>query len=385
MAPPTSNAQRNIAKKTFRSLAALSNTASTSRILNLGVIARNASSDPEYSQYPLMRSCLNQAIILKHQLRRDEVCFFFEPRKQATKIIVPFDSRDLALGGRSIFFGQKDFREAITRELGITRPDLAHDEKVLGLIDQLPSLDPFLLREHLRRNHIKVASCYFDISVADFDRMQAFVADELKTLIEQASGPGTASANAQLSKMVSAILSADVNEKLEPLRAAIGMGAKDFREGAFCWKGFLYYKWSLNELDTTFTHTLLSIRHLRLSGPVDQRSRKLTEEMSAKMTRALRNERVAVGTALKVYDDAFIALVQRGDARAFREFLLNAPQMFLEIGEKLGAISHICSFWRFRFPPGEPPTMTADEAEDFFREYDVGMSEGEKTEMSWSA
>lgn len=375
--------QRSIAKLPFRSLAALNNTASTSRILNLGVIARRASKDPEYAAQPLLRSCLNQSIILKHQLRRDELNLFHEPRRQATKVIVPFDWNDLALGGRSIFYGQKDFRRTIGDELGISPGDLAHDEKILRLIDQLPSLDPFLMREHLRRNNIKVASCYFDISQADFDRMQAFVSNELKQLIERASGAGTSRSNSQLTRMVSAILSADVNEKLEPLREAIGMASKDFREGAFCWKGFLYYKWSLTELDVTFSHTLLSIRHLKIAGPADGRVRELVAEMSAKLTRALRAERASVGAALKVYDDAFIGLVQRGDAKAFRTFLLEAPQMFLEIGEKLGTISHICSFWRFRFPPGEPPAMTADEAEDFFREYDVGMSADKEVAVSW--
>ena len=38
--------------------------------------------------------------------------------------------------------------------------------------------------------------------------------------------------------------------------------------------------------------------------------------------------------------------------KTFRDFLLRAPYMFLELGEKMGAISHIVSFWRYRFPPG---------------------------------
>ena len=36
--------------------------------------------------------------------------------------------------------------------------------------------------------------------------------------------------------------------------------------------------------------------------------------------------------------------------KTFRDFLLSAPYMFLELGEKMGAISHIVSFWRYRFP-----------------------------------
>lgn len=384
MAPAVQKAHRSIAKLPFRSLAALSNTASTSRVLNLGVIARRYADDPEHAQFPLFKSCLNQSIILKHQLRRDELSLFPDERRYATKVIMPFDWSDLALGGRSIFYGQKSFRETLADELGLSRSELTHDERILGLIDKLPSLDPFLMREHLRRHHIKVGACYFDISPGDFGRMQEFVARELRILIERASGGGKPNSSTQLSKMVSAILSADVDEKLEPLRAVIGLDPKQFRDGAFSWKGFLYYKWSLSELDLTFAQTLVSVKHLRLSGPADQRARNFVAETSANLIRALQKERATVREALKVYDDAFVALVQRGDARAFREFLLSAPHMFLEIGEKIGTISHLCSFWRFRFPPGEPPFMTADEADDFFREYDIGVSDNNRSEKSWN-
>ena len=45
-------------------------------------------------------------------------------------------------------------------------------------------------------------------------------------------------------------------------------------------------------------------------------------------------------------------LVEKQTPKTFRDFLLSAPHMFLELGEKLGAISHIVSFWRYRFPTG---------------------------------
>ena len=35
--------------------------------------------------------------------------------------------------------------------------------------------------------------------------------------------------------------------------------------------------------------------------------------------------------------------------------------MFLELGEQLGAISHIVSFWRYRFPPGSQSAIDAAE------------------------
>ncbi len=51
---------------------------------------------------------------------------------------------------------------------------------------------------------------------------------------------------------------------------------------------------------------------------------------------------------------SFRDLVANQTPKTFRDFLLSAPYMFLELGEKMGAISHIVSFWRYRFPPGSP-------------------------------
>ena len=44
--------------------------------------------------------------------------------------------------------------------------------------------------------------------------------------------------------------------------------------------------------------------------------------------------------------------LSEGKPTAFRDFLLSAPSMFLSIGEAVGIIKHINSFWRFRFPAG---------------------------------
>ena len=44
---------------------------------------------------------------------------------------------------------------------------LERDLSVLRLLNAVPSLDPFLLREHLRNNGIEVSPSYFTISDGD--------------------------------------------------------------------------------------------------------------------------------------------------------------------------------------------------------------------------
>ena len=46
-----------------------------------------------------------------------------------------------------------------------------------------------------------------------------------------------------------------------------------------------------------------------------------------------------------------------------------------EIGEKVGAASHIASFWRYRFPEGRPPVASVDEAVDILQDFEASLGE----------
>src|SRR5262249_12227834 len=148
-------------------------------------------------------------------------------------------------GGRSIFIDQRGFIDALRAAGNYNDERLKRDLDVLQLMNTLPSLDPFLLREQLRNHQIDVAPCYFEISAGDQERMHQFASGELSKLVQLASGSNT---DGSTNRMVSALLSNQVDEKLEPLRMALDLAGKDFREGVFSWRGFLYYKWSVDKV-----------------------------------------------------------------------------------------------------------------------------------------
>ena len=102
----------------------------------------------------------------------------------ATKIIIPFDVNDLRAGGRSLFVDQRGYTDALRAAGNYQEDTLQRDLWVLKLLDAVPSLDPFLLREHLRNNQIEVAPCYFAISEGDQERMYRFVKQEMTQLID---------------------------------------------------------------------------------------------------------------------------------------------------------------------------------------------------------
>ena len=358
----------------MRSLRALERTASTSRVLNLIAIEAESSHRPEYAQHPMFKNkILNTALIIKHRLRNDDIYLFDEARPTATKIIIPFDRRDLGLGGQSVFVGQRGWTDVLVEACNASG-DMNRDLATLRSMDTLPSLDPFLLREHLRRHGLNVANCYFALSPADYDAMQGFVTMEIAKLIELAYRGVGGLGRAHAARLVEALLATDVDERLEPLRDTLVMEGESFKEGVFSWKGFLYYKWMLTKLWPKLTDVSNEIGRIMITGQRDAETSRYLEEARKRLQGGVMVERSAILRTLKVYDDAFDSLVDNGRPQQFRDFLLRAPELFLSLGERVGVISHIASFWRYRFPEGEAITAHVDEAIDIFMDFEAGLS-----------
>jgi hypothetical protein len=253
---------------------------------------------------------------------------------------------------------------------------MKRDLLVLRLIDNIPSLDPFLLREQLRSNAIDADASYFEISFADQQRMFEYASVEISRLTALASGKSSGKRDQSTARMVTALLSSEVNEKLEPLRATLNLNPEEFCEGVFSWRGFIYYKWSLSQFWPSMIKCLRELRTITPIGKTDPAQRVFLEECKKSILEGAKSNSDKVREILAIYDNAYGSLIERHDPKTFREFLLNAPELFLEIGEKMGSMTHITSFWQYRFPAGSPKSADPDELaaifEDFVRSFGQG-------------
>jgi len=360
-----------MADRAIRSLEQLQRSASTARVLNLWGVSRRMGKDPDYAARPLFHNpTLNTSIIVKQRIHRDEADFFATPRRTATKILIPIEQANLRVGARYVFIGQKQFDESLFQAFGLRLDGDDPDVRTLKILDQIPSLDPFLLREQLRRHEIEPAPCYFDISPADSERMFEFVQREIAPLIRMVTG-GSGADGARAVKLTSKILTANAGDpELEPLRLTLQLESEQYREGMFCWKAFLYYKWQLAHLLPLAGEVLHEI------GAKPAMGRNMGDETKAFLQRA----RVAirrqlpqscrrVKDTLGVYDAAYRTLTEEGRPGEFREFLLRAPRLFSDLGERLGGVEHIVSVWRFRFPKPSELAAPAEDLEDMFHDF----------------
>ncbi|MDR3509058.1 MAG: hypothetical protein P4L64_14290 [Caulobacteraceae bacterium] len=364
-----SNQQRAI-----RSLEHLQNSASTARVLNLREVAQRMSADPDFMARPMFKNPdLNRAIIVKHRLRSNELEEFTLPRATATKILLPIDHCDLKMGARYLFVGQKGFDELLQETFNIQIGFDSNDYRTLRLLDETPSLDPFLLREQLKRHGLEPARCYFDLSPADTRRMLTFAQHEIEPLIHMSIGQDPAFA-ARARKLAHMILSNVSSADLDPLRRTLMLEQNQYQEGIFCWKAFLYYKWRLNELLPDVTQVSKQIETVRPRGVVDIDTRTLLVQLRENIRSAFMASLRRVRDTLSVYDRAYQGLTQQQNPIAFRNFLLQAPDLFNELGDRLGAVDHVISFWRFRFPSNRPVMITGDELADIFTDFEFSLN-----------
>ena len=355
-------------RRSFASLESLSGSASSARLLNLAAVAERHYAKAEYRARPFFETpMLNTSLVLKHSPRAHELALFYRPPNISTKIVVPFDRNNLAIGGRSLFVGQKRWVEQL-EALTNAPATLERDCAVLRALDELPSLDPFLVREHLSRRGYAIGACYLSISEADVDRMRKTVAAEVEQLVGQAFAG--ASTSEHTGKLAQVLLTNGADSRLEPLRLTLRLEGEAYEEGIFAWRGFLYYKWAVEELHLRLIRVMTEIRQLRADAKGDAGTATEIERAKGRLLGQMQASELSAVKALAAYDDAFHGLVRRNEPGVFRDFLLASPGMFLTLGEAVGGLSHITSYWSYRFPDGVALTASGAEALEIIREFE---------------
>lgn len=359
--------------KDVRSLANLSETASTSRVLNLGHIHRVSGHEEEYTLKPFFHNRqMNRALILKHTLRANEQDLFPRPRRTTTKIIMPFDHNNLKLGGQSVLIGQTGYDNFLRAVYDTDDVAMLPDAEILRVLDELPSLDPFLVREHLARHGFRPASCYLQITPADITRMISFANQEIAALVREAFGESLRHATL---KLTGKLLADQLDNELDPLRATLKLSPAEFTDGIFSWRGFLYFKWRYSALQEELNKVILGLANYQPLMSRDMAIMSFLNDIRPRLAKRISVAIVQVGRILAIYEQAYNALTTGHNPGPFRRFLLDGPSMFFELGENIGILSHISSFWQYRMSKYTTvERMSSEEYADLLMDYADSLS-----------
>jgi len=356
-------------QKAKGNLANLSRSSSTDRVLNLVSVYHESNTNPEYVQSPFFKNPrLNKSILLKHTLRTHERDQLRDHRMSVTKLIMPVDISDLSLGGFSCFLNEPDIERTICTAFGgdVSSEDFRRDMQILKILDALPTFDPFLLRERLRRDGLSVAKCYFNLTEADANRMREYVQGEIQKIVRLALTT-EAKLMDQSSTITHKLMTDETATSLEPLRQVLQMSGDEWSEGVFAWKGFLYYSWNIDATAKVMPQLQRQLLAARIAGASRQEIREI-DIIRRRISRCLSYLHKVAMDGVGQYRSAYKDLID-GKPTSFQEFLKNAAASFIEVGEAFGMIMHMRSFYNFRFRDlGRQ--LAFDEAHEIFRDLD---------------
>jgi hypothetical protein len=346
-------------KDQIRSLASLDNVISSSRILNLNRIYIKNRLTTDYRQKPLFSNIqLNRAIILKHRLRPSERIEFTDGRSVATKILFPLDKMEIKLGAQYLFVGQKDFEQRLCGILQDKLLNLAGDIVILQLLDSIPSLDSYLLRQFLERGGIRPADSYLENGIFDRKPVQQFILNEISTLVQMSFGLDDYGAKAPA--LIEELLSPKAAEATDGLRQTLQMEKSDYRQGLFFWKAILFYKWQMKKIIPVSEKIFREVRRIKPVGLISKSDRIKIEQMRNKVAYRFSLVFSEANDILSIYDRSYEDLVTNGNIKGFKEFLISSPQIFIKLGESYNDITHIVNFWKFRPKKGHSVAVTLE-------------------------
>lgn len=325
-----------------------------------------------------LNDTLNQAVIIKHRLGDDDRRRMIKnDALVGTKIFVRYAGNDsFDDSGKFMFLGQKDSAAVFREHFGLDpqhRKDDARDMGLLTILDRLPSLDPFLLRDRLMQDDYGIDPAYFRLSEAEAKRYRTHVIREFYPLAQTAF-KDAADVDRLSGLIVDKMWEATDLRVLKPMMDAMEIEFEQAPEIFFSWKGFVYYKLTLQRLSDTFASFITS---LQAAKPINMPTNIVRQEIEAlrpRLIKALRAEFDEASRVIEEYDHVYRhQMIRLGKPAEFTKFLRYAPRRFEKLGASVAGIEHAQTSWKRRFGNQKEPMVAGLEFLDILRDYSEGL------------
>jgi hypothetical protein len=324
--------------------------AGSSRVFNCNDVARKLESrEGQQNPYFFETPALHHLVVMKEALRYDEPR---HPRGMAiaTKLYVPYNAADIYEGGRSIFFHSPNLLQVLHEQFGVERSlgsstALDHDLGIFQALDELPSLDGFLMHDALALERIDVDDTYFEVSPEERVAIHEFIRGKMEPLVRAAYGGKTPPTN-KVAQLIDAIWEAKDYAALEPLVLAFRFPTDEALSIFNAWKGINFYAFEYHQGRKQREALAQWLRDDALpKNLVSRQGMQIAEPIRRETVARLRMHWVEVDNTLKRYEKLYAEFVESANPGAFISFLRGAKQIYWQLGDSLSKIDHAINCW----------------------------------------
>ena len=268
-----------------------------------------------------------------------------------TRIYFPYNRDRPTEGGVSIDSRDPRLDDALKNVAGLDkkeRPETyEHDKRILRILDDLPSLDPFLLKDRFRQAALEAPAPYLHIQPGEWDAIRAFVHEQFM-IVAKVIFPGEDAQMAEKSEQLTQQLW-DLRdlEHLQALTKVFGLDPKRTEEIFYSWKGVIYYDYDYDRLKPRIS--ALFTWFDQGSAPKDFCKPEVEKELNRRRTAIKNLTKAAIAETekhLSNYHRCFdLFFRERKTAADFVTFLQSAPRNFYSLGESISKLSHSIVLW----------------------------------------
>mgnify|MGYP006969352913 FL=1 len=294
---------------------------------------------------------LNRCVLVK-EARTDRGATHHAFRKPVgTKIFLPYTPERIYDGGKSAFFDDPRIEQILLDHTGIdvnsANDKIKADLGLVRLLDEIPSLDPFLVKDKLRIEGVKTNEDYFEISETEWLAIQTFVSNKLKPIVDFAFKDSDAMQRGRTLTFVNKLWDTKDIQSLMPIVKAFNLPA-DEASGIFAaWKGIMYYDYEYARCQALWHsyNDWLETGALPLDF-VDPERKELLLDLQSHVIESFESSWNELKDVFAAYEEAYKTLfVERKDPAPFIAFMSDAVRSYWILGTRMSAINHCVSVW----------------------------------------
>lgn len=271
-----------------------------------------------------------------------------------TKLYFPYDSANIYTGGQSVFFTENTFLDTLKSHIGwdanLNPDDYASDLKILEILNSMPTLDPFLVRDKMEKEGVTCDRRYFAIQPEEWAEIQNHIRSKLEPMVLlalQGQGGKFGKGRDQVRKFIDKIWHADDLSDLVPLIEAFRLPVDKTEEIFYSWKGLAYYEFQYARSQTRirqFAEWLATAAEPLDYAKPEQRT--VLKEYRTAIKTKIKNGWSKSSRIFNEYNSSYDELfVKKGSPTPFATFMGNAPQYFWSLGDVITRIYQAVEVW----------------------------------------
>lgn len=317
------------------------------RVFNCNIMTRRILAKDPAAQTFFRSRQLNDLLLIKDTVPEADR----GPMRPAvgTKLYFPFNEANIYEGGRTVFIHENNLDKTIIAHFGetaIAPETLKEDIRIMQMLDRLPSLDPFLMKDVFIRQKMTMNPGYFEVSDEAWTEIETFMLQRFEPLV-RAAFPDDETTDDKARLLIDKIWEGRDLEALHPLIVAFRLPEREALDIFSSWRGIVYYSYQYQCEQARMIDLFKWIKETDhpYTGVPNNENRDLQAQF-AFIRERLRTEWQQIETIVREYEDSYDKMFRlKTSSTGFLNFLKNSNNTYWTLGNALGKTNHAIYCW----------------------------------------